>query len=160
MRRAGAGLLFLLSGATALCYEVAWTRHLVLVFGNTTRAVAIILAAYMLGLALGAEWGGRLADRTRRPGRLYGAAEALIGVYALAFPALVALVRSAYLAFGTAATPLLFAGAFLLLLVPTFLMGTTLPLLVRAVVDDPSATGRAVGRLYGANLVGAVLGTA
>src|SRR6185503_6709027 len=58
MRRGLAYFLFLLSGATALCYEVAWTRHLVLVFGSTTRAVALILAAYMLGLALGSEAGG------------------------------------------------------------------------------------------------------
>jgi len=57
MRRGLAYVLFLLSGATALCYEVAWTRRLVLVFGSTTAAVALILAAYMLGLALGAEAG-------------------------------------------------------------------------------------------------------
>ncbi len=157
--RLGAAILFFLSGATALAYEVAWTRHLVLVFGNTTRAVALILAAYMLGLALGAEVGGRVADRTRRPGLLYGAAEALIGLYALAFPALVAGVRALYLSMESAATPLLFVGAFVLLLVPTFLMGATLPLLVRATVDDPTRTGAAVGRLYGANLLGAVVGT-
>jgi predicted membrane-bound spermidine synthase/tetratricopeptide (TPR) repeat protein len=160
MRRGLAYFLFLFSGATALCYEVAWTRRLVLVFGSTTTAVALILAAYMLGLALGSEAGGRLADRSRRPAVLYAAAEGLIGLYAFAFPWLVDAVRSVYLGLGTAATPVLFVGAFVLLLVPTFLMGATLPLLVRATVDDPSATGGVVGRLYGANILGAVLGTA
>jgi len=160
MRRGLAYVLFLLSGATALCYEVAWTRRLVLVFGSTTAAVALILAAYMLGLALGAEAGGRLADRAKRPALLYAAAEGLIGLYAFAFPGLLSVVRSAYLALGTSATPVLFLGAFVLLLVPTFLMGATLPVLVKATVSDPATTGGVVGRLYGANILGAVLGTA
>jgi spermidine synthase len=159
MRLGLAYVLFLLSGATALCYEVAWTRRLVLVFGSTTTAVALILGAYMLGLALGSEAGGRIADRVRRPALLYAVAEALIGLYALLFPWLVDGMRSVYLGLGTAATPVLFGGAFLLLLVPTFLMGATLPLLVRATVDDPARTGGVVGRLYGANILGAVIGT-
>ncbi len=160
MRRALVLLLFLLSGAAALAYQVAWTRHLVLVFGNTTRAVSLILAAYMLGLALGSEAGGRLADRVRRPVLWYAAFEASIGIFALLFPALVGGVRAAYLALGTAASPVLFVGAFAVLLVPTFLMGTTLPLLVRATVDAPERTGGTVGLLYGANTLGAVAGTA
>jgi spermidine synthase len=160
MRRGLVLILFLLSGATALCYEVAWTRHLVLVFGSTTRAVSLILAAYMLGLAAGSAAGGRLADRVRSPAVVYAAAEGLVGLYAFAFPWMVGAVRAAYLALGTAATPVLFLGAFALLVVPTALMGATLPLLVRASVTDVAATGRTVGRLYGANILGAVLGTA
>src|SRR5512144_2672414 len=108
MRRGTVFFLFLLSGATALCYEVAWTRHLVLVFGSTTRAVSLILAAYMLGLAVGSEAGGRLADRVKRPALLYALAEGLIGLLAFAFPWMVGAVRAAYLGLGTAATPVLF----------------------------------------------------
>ncbi|MCE9634224.1 MAG: spermidine synthase, partial [Planctomycetes bacterium] len=104
-RRLLLGLLFALSGAAALCYEVAWTRHLVLVFGNTTRAVALLLAAYMLGLALGSEVGGRLADRTKRPAFLYAMFELGIAAFALAFPWLVDAVRAVYLGIGTAAPP-------------------------------------------------------
>ncbi len=169
MRRALISLLFLLSGATALCYQVAWTRHLVLVFGNTTHAIALILGAYMLGLALGAEAGGRLADRSRRPVLWYAGFEAAIGVYALAFPLLLEAARALYRGLGTGAAPALFVGAFLLLVVPTFLMGTTLPLLVRGIVGvrgaasgpvGATATGRFVGLLYGVNTLGAVLGCA
>ncbi len=160
MRRALVVILFVLSGAAALAYQVAWTRHLVLVFGNTTRAVALILAAYMLGLALGSEFGGRLADRVRRPVLWYAGFEALIGLYALAFPPLAHLIRGGYLDLGSGATPVLFVGAFAVLLVPTFLMGTTLPLLVKATVRDSDRTGGDVGMLYGANIVGAVAGTA
>lgn len=160
MRRGLLVLLFVVSGAAALCYEVAWTRHLVLVFGNTTRAVALLLGAYMLGLALGSEVGGRLADRTRRPALWYAGFEVAIAAFALAFPWLVDVVRGVYLGLGSSATPVLFGLAFLLLVVPTFCMGTTLPLLVRATVEDPARTGRDVGVLYGANIVGAVLGAA
>lgn len=158
MRRALLVLLFVLSGAAALCYEVAWTRHLVLVFGNTTRAVALLLGAYMLGLAAGSEVGGRLADRTRRPALWYAGFELAIAAYALAFPWLLDVVKGAAFALGTGAGPALFLLAFALLAVPTFCMGTTLPLLVRATVVDPAQTGRDVGRLYGANILGAVLG--
>lgn len=157
-RRLLLGVLFLASGAAALCYEIAWTRHLVLVFGNTTRAVALLLGAYMLGLALGSEFGGRLADRTRRPALLYAAFEFAIALFALAFPWLVDGIRAVYLALGTPASPVLFVLAFLALVIPTFCMGTTLPLLARATVDDASKTGRDVGYLYAANIVGAVLG--
>lgn len=160
MRRWLLLLLFFLSGATALAYEVAWTRHLVLVFGNTTTAMALILAAYMAGLALGSEAGGRLADRSRRPGVLYAVAELLIGAFALAFPWLVTLVRDAYLSFAVDGPLLLLGGAFVVLLIPTFLMGATLPFLVRARIERADETGSVVGTLYAANLFGAVVGTA
>ena len=158
MRRWLVGVLFFLSGATALCYQVAWTRHLVLLFGNTSHSIALILAAYMLGLALGSEAGGRMADRSRHPIALYAIFEVAIGLYAVAFPWLVEAVRAMYLGIGVAAPPVLFLGAFGLLLVPTFLMGTTLPLLVRASVERAELTGGVVGWLYGINIVGAVVG--
>lgn len=153
-------LLFFLSGATALAYEVAWTRHLVLVFGNTTTAMALILAAYMAGLALGSEAGGRLADRVRKPAVLYAVAELLIGGYALVFPWLVRVVRDVYLSLDVGGPVLLLGGAFVALLVPTFLMGATLPFLVRARIRSADETGSVVGGLYAANLFGAVVGTA
>lgn len=158
MRRAVLIALFVVSGAAALCYEVAWTRHLVLVFGNTTRAVALLLGAWMLGLALGSEAGGRLADRTKRPAFLYAVFEIAIAAFALAFPLLVDAVRAVYLGIGTSAPPVLFLLAFLVLVIPTFCMGTTLPLLARATVRDAADTGRDIGTLYAANIVGAVAG--
>ena len=59
-------VLFFVSGATGLLYELLWRRRLTLVFGATHLAVATVLAAFMLGLACGAAWSGRFADRCRR----------------------------------------------------------------------------------------------
>src|SRR5262245_11325400 len=78
--------VFVLSGAAGLIYEVVWARQLVLVFGNTTQAVATILTGYFAGMALGSVLGGRLADRVRSPLRLYGATELLLIGAVLATP--------------------------------------------------------------------------
>ncbi|HEU4394229.1 MAG TPA: fused MFS/spermidine synthase, partial [Planctomycetota bacterium] len=157
-RRAALLALFLVSGATALVYEVSWTRRLVLLVGSTAAASALLLAAWMLGLALGARFGGPPADRARRPLRLYAILEA--GAAAAAFlipPALDGLLAAPAL---TAAgrEPLLLGIAFLVLLVPTTLLGATLPALARAVVDDPARVAPRVGALYAANTLGAVAG--
>ena len=81
-----------LSGATALVYEIVWTRYLSLRMGSTTGAVAAVLSAFMFGLAIGALLVGRAADSSRRPLRWYGLLEIGIGAYALAFGALLDLV--------------------------------------------------------------------
>lgn len=164
--RVAFGFLFFLSGALGLIYEVLWQRALSLSFGVTGFAIAIILAAYMSGLALGTWIGGRLAPRIPRPALAYGALEVGIGLYALILPALMSgatsLYRLAYL--GLDPGPVTFGmiqGGILLviLLVPTTAMGATFPLLVEVVVPGDRAAGSRVGWLYAANCGGAVLGT-
>src|SRR5258706_6683575 len=78
--------IFVLSGAAGLIYEVVWSRQLVLVFGNTTQAVSTILTGFFGGMAIGSAFGGRLADRVRRPLRLYGMLELLLVVLVLLTP--------------------------------------------------------------------------
>lgn len=158
---------FLLSGAAGLVYEVVWTRALLTVFGATQYAVATVLAAFMGGLALGSAAGGRIADRVRRPLAVYGALEIAIAVAALAVAPALGLFdpvyRAAYraAASGSALLPLLrFAVCGVVLLVPTTLMGATLPLLSRFVVRRSGDTGRRIGALYAVNTFGAVCGTA
>ncbi len=158
-------VLFFLSGAAALVYQVTWARSLSLVFGGTHLAVATVLAVFMGGLALGSAWLGRRADRTARPLRLYGLLELGIGVcglgfmlfvdHATAFYAPLARAADGHPALLTAMRVALAAGA---MIVPTTLMGGTLPVLSRLVVGgDDEGRGR-VARLYATNTLGAVAG--
>ncbi len=79
-------LLFVLSGAAGLIYEVVWARQLVLVFGNTSQAVSTILTGFFGGLAIGGFVGGRIADRVRRPLRMYGILELVLVVIVVLTP--------------------------------------------------------------------------
>ena len=162
-------LCFFLSGSSGLAFEMVWTRELTLVFGSTTLAISTVLSVYMGGLALGSLMAGRFADRIRDPLRAYAVAEAGVGLYALAvpfvlrlYPHLNALMYSAVGNHFVALSLCRFVATALILLVPTTLMGATLPLLGRAIVRSPRDFGRLGGRigsLYAANTFGAVLGT-
>ena len=160
---------FVLSGLAALVYQTAWTREFAFVFGTSDLAVATVLAAYMGGLALGAALAGRLSPRIRRPVLAYGLLELGIALCALAVPFGVQASRWLYVAVfggsealrdaGGLATALFYlACSFLILLVPTAMMGATLPLLARHAVREVGQIGRRVGILYAANTFGAVAG--
>src|SRR5437588_5923473 len=82
-RGSGIYLLFFLSGAAGLVYEVVWSRLLKDAFGVTAHAVAAVLATYLGGLALGSWLLGRVVDKRRDPLRLYGFLELGIGTSAL-----------------------------------------------------------------------------
>lgn len=158
-------LVFLLSGAAGLIYEVVWSRQLVLVFGNTTQAVSTILTGFFGGMAIGSFVGGWLADRVRSPLRLYGAIELVLVVVVLATPTtfhlLHELYRGAYpsLEGSPELVALLRFGLAVLALAPaTILMGATLPTLTRH-LTGAAHLSRAFGRLYAANTVGAIIGT-
>jgi spermidine synthase len=137
------------------------------IFGNTTHAIATVLSAFMAGLALGSYLLGRLADTPRNALLLYGLLEAGVGVYGLAVPALFALTQAAYtrmyglvdVSFAVFSV-LLFGLCFVVILVPTALMGATLPMLSRFCVTQLTAIGRRIGDLYAVNTLGAVAGCA
>ena len=142
--------LFLCSGATGLIYEVVWLRQLILVFGATLYATSTILSGFMGGLALGAYLAGRWVDRHRANLlRFYGLLEIGIGLYALAEPTflrgLSPLYRFVWETGGSESFLLLglakFAGIAAVLLPPTMLIGASLPVLARWVVDDPGGIG-------------------
>src|SRR5208283_2774623 len=84
---------FFLSGATALVFEVLWSRQFVTVFGNSAYAISIVLCAYMAGLGLGGLVGGRLADRITQWMPAYGAVQAGIAIWALVIPLLLDRLR-------------------------------------------------------------------
>src|ERR1700744_3765184 len=78
-------ILFFCSGATALVYEVIWSKYMSLLFGSTIQAQTVVLAVFMGGLAIGNRIFGRFADRTRNSLGIYGCLETAIGIYAFLF---------------------------------------------------------------------------
>ena len=153
------------SGLTALVYQVAWMRELRLVFGFSTAASAAVVAIFLGGLGLGSFLLGGRADRSQRPLVLYGRLELSIAGAAALTPALVWLARQVYVAVGgsfalgsSAGTALRLVLSALVLLVPTALMGGTLPAASRAVQTEADAGRRNVAILYGANTLGATVG--
>lgn len=158
-------LVFFLSGAAALIFETLWFYQAGLSLGNTVWASSLVLSSFMGGLALGNGITGWLGHRVKRPIRLYAWLEALIGVTGVAIvlvlprltPAFVPMLRP-LLDQPTALNALRCLIAFPLLLIPSTAMGATLPLLVGALCRNRHAFGPALGRLYGWNTLGAVVG--
>jgi spermidine synthase len=157
---------FFLSGATALMYEIIWTRYFSLTFGSTTYSITTVLTAFMSGLALGSLVLGRVVDRIQRRLRLYGWIELLIGIYALLFPLLFRFSSGLYLDFIQSADMdltqklfLKFGLSFLIMLIPSTLMGGTLPVISRFFVRDLKGLPSKLGILYAVNTAGAVAGT-
>ena len=161
-------LFFFLSGATGLVYELLWVRVLYQTFGSTIQSITTVVAAYMGGLGLGAWLLGRRADRDPRPAALYGMLEIAIAVFGLISPLVLGVAHRLYLGIagalqltGATSVALRFGLALVVLLVPTTLMGGTLPVLTRTFMgSDRGQLKRSLGLLYGLNTLGAVVGTA
>ena len=158
-------LLFFLSGASGLAYEVLWTRMFSLVFGGTVFAVSSVLTSFMFGLGIGSLWFGRIADRSKNCLQLYALLEFGIAAYAVATPWIFTFVDFAYVKIAAdpesnraLAIALRFLIAFFVLLMPSTLMGATLPVMSKFVIRHPREIGSRVGILYAVNTAGAVLG--
>src|SRR5262245_5410914 len=158
-------LLFFCSGATALIYEVVWSKYLSLLFGSTIYAQTVVLAVFMGGLALGNRLIGARSDLLLKPLGAYGKLEVLIGFYAFAFSFLYQVAERVFVSLGSnlidhGAWLLLLKGALAvgLLLLPTVLMGGTLPLLAAWLQKNTKDAGRWTARFYSINSLGAVVG--
>jgi spermidine synthase len=169
--RSGLGLqlsiyvMFFLSGATSLIFEILWTRQFVTVFGNTSYAISVVLCAFMGGLGIGSLLGGRLADRFPQRLLMYGGVQAGVALWAMGIPVLLEVILVhlpglSLLAPQSLLVPSLtrFVLSFGVLLVPCTMMGATLPLLSRFCTDSVDAVGMRVGMLYGLNTLGAAAG--
>jgi spermidine synthase len=160
-------LCFFFSGSTGLIYQVLWTRQLGSTIGNTHFSITVVVAVFMGGLALGSYLGGRAADRSPNPLRLYGLLVLAVGFLCLLVPLAVKLAQPLFAWLYSfregepEARPLLVARiAFsaLVLLAPTTCMGATLPALSRYFTTRLSEVGFSVGRLYTVNTFGAFAG--
>src|SRR5437867_237253 len=157
--------LFFCSGATALVYEVVWSKFLSQMLGSTVYAQTVVLAVFMGGLALGNRFAGRSADGLEQPVRIYGILEIGIGLYGALFSTLYSVADRAFVALGSSMVEhgwlLLGLKALfstLLLLFPTVLMGCTLPLLAAWLKKHYQEAGQQSALFYGINSLGAVLG--
>jgi spermidine synthase len=158
--------LFFFSGCTSLVYQVLWMRELSLFFGSDVYSAAVVLSCFMAGLSLGSFAIGHRAERLARPLRGYGLCEIGIGLCALAFgaalDALLPLHQSIYRGWFDA-EPWRYqlfrlSVAAVMLLIPTSLMGATLPLIVRRFSDGTSGLGKSSGFFYAINTAGALAG--
>ncbi len=149
-----------LSGAASLCYEVVWSRALVVPLGNSSDAAALVLCGFMLGMAVGAWLGGRLSERVRSPLRLYAMLEAVLAPYGVVAPSLFAALAS--IGAGASGVPVGWALrhvlAIGLVVVPCLATGATFPLLVRAMTVEPASIRTRVGIAYATNTAGAAAG--
>lgn len=158
--------VFMCSGAAGLIYQVVWTRELVLVFGNTSQAVTTIVSAFMAGLGFGGLFGGKLADRTSRPLRLYAGIEVLLAVIAALMPVIFLSLGAVYghwyttlSQHSTALGFIRFLLTFVAIAPATFLMGMTLPAITRFFARGSKNISTEFGALYAANTAGAMFGT-
>ena len=160
-------VMFLASGAASLIYQVVWFKQLQFVLGSSTFAVSMTVAGFFFGLSLGSWLGGKLADRVRRPLGAYALLELALGILAI----LVTLFLSNWSAWAPGLAPLVgdpsFKGGLLTvvfsfgtLVLPTMLMGATLPILAKHVVREHTVLAQRIGVLYGVNTLGAAIGCA
>lgn len=151
-------LLFFLSGAAALLYQVVWQRTLFSIYGINIESVTMVVTAFMLGLGLGSLAGGAVSKDPRKPVvLLFSAVEAGIGLYGVFSLAVLHGVGEATLAL---APSLVGLTTFALVLLPTTLMGSTLPLLVAHLTRSNKNVGRSVGSLYFVNTLGSAFASA
>jgi spermidine synthase len=157
--------IFFLSGVSALIFETLWFHQAGLAFGNSVWASSVVLSSFMLGLAFGNSLAARLAERIRRPVRIYAGLEIAIGISGVllvwGLPELAPLLGRLFQPFSdqTLTLNILRLGtAFVLMLIPATAMGATLPVLLQALIGPKRSFGETLGRLYGCNALGAVAG--
>ena len=143
---------FFLSGFPALIYQIIWQRALFVIFGSNIEAVTLVVSAFMLGLGLGSLFGGKLSSHPRiQPLLLFGLFELVIGVFGIFSLGIISFVGSVTIGIGGTGT---FLASFLTVLLPTMLMGATLPLLLIHLIRQNGEVGDSVSLLYSVNTWG------
>jgi spermidine synthase len=151
-------VVFLLSGFAALLYQIVWQRALYAIYGINIESVTMIVTAFMLGLGLGSVGGGLVSKDPKRPVLLmFSIVELGIGLFGAISMTVFHAVGKATLGMSAVGT---FFITFFLVLIPTLLMGSTLPLLVAHLVRENKNVGKSVGTLYFVNTLGSAFAAA
>lgn len=153
------------SGTAALVYEVVWQRELANTIGGNVYSLSILLAAFLAGLALGGHFSGILLSNKNDHVKAFGLLQLGIGLFGVATFFIVNNLETVYawIYYGLRGSFALFQTAqlavvFVILLVPTTLMGATFPVIAEAWSLRRREVGRTVGDVYSVNTWGAVLG--
>ncbi len=156
---------FGMAGLASMIYQVAWTRLISLVVGSTVYAFSLMVTAFILGLALGGAIFSTFVDKRKDLLLLFAALEAIVGFSALGLVAILGdlplFVVDAVSAFGSDFWVLqfvIFSGIFVLILIPTVMMGGTFPIVSKIYTRSLSEVGRSIGTVYSANTLGAIVG--
>lgn len=152
--------IFFISGFTALLYQVVWQRMLGLFSGSDVRSVTIVVASYLGGLGLGSLIGGFLSDRlsSREIIKVYGFCNLGIAIFAVFSRFLFYDLLFKQFSYLAQSLVVVLAIAFVSLLIPTSLMGLSLPLLSKAISRSSDSAASCIGWLYGVNTLGSGLG--
>jgi predicted membrane-bound spermidine synthase len=153
-------LLFFVSGFSALVYQTAWQRMLGLFGGSDSISAAIVVGAFLLGLGLGSLLASTFADRLTDHGAIFAFAlcEASIAAFAIGRKVIFYDFLFSQMAAIADSRALVFLVAFLVLLIPTLLMGLSLPLLPKGIVRNIETASERISWLYGVNTLGAAAG--
>jgi spermidine synthase len=146
------------SGLAALVYQLLWIKQLSLIVGIEVYAITAAVSAFFAGLAIGGALFGRLADRTARPLRLYARLEFGVALSAVAVTFVLAHAAWPFALLENRFGFLAWIPLFLFVAAPAFLMGGTLPVVMRARAPNPGDVAHAGGAFYSANTAGAVIG--
>jgi spermidine synthase len=158
-------LVFFFSGFAALIYQVLFSKILSYTFGSNSSAIYTVLATYMGGMAIGAWLGGKIVRIKLPPLKTYALIETFIAIYCLLSPVIFDLVQNIYVSFGQGMQPgqinleiFRFILGVIVLLIPTILMGITLPVLIQHFKFRRKNYGNSIAILYSSNTVGAAMG--
>lgn len=149
------GVLFFISGTAALVYQVCWQRLLFSGMGSDSISIAIIVSVFMLGLGLGGLFGGWIADRFPRALLFFVGIELFICIYGFFS---VAIIEIAMQHADLRSELAVMFVALVVTVIPTTLMGMTLPILVVCLDRTVKNVGRVTGYLYCVNTLGAAVG--
>ena len=159
-------ICFFASGFLGLVYEIIWIRKLGLIFGTTVFSMTTVLSAFFGGLAIGSFLLGKQADKIKNPIKIYALLEFVIGIFALLFPSFIRIYGWFYTIIYEYVHQSFFTSTLIkfilfefLLIIPTTMMGGTLPIISGYLIRSNQVIGSRSGIIYGINTAGATLGT-
>jgi len=148
-------ICFFLTGFSSLIDEVLWTKILSFIFGSTLIATGFILFLYMIFLGIGSFIGGRISSISKKPLRVYGIIEIIIGILTILTPYVFLIVKNISVKTNNFLPSLL---TFLILSPIIILMGTTFPIFLKSQRNKEENYSKEIGIVYGINLLGASIG--